>query len=602
MYTLPVGTKITSPTTTYTITGVLGQGGFGITYSASFMLTVGTMKVKANVALKEHFVKADCVRKGDTSNVSCSDPARRRVEQTRKDFIGEARRLNRISGKNPNIVTVNEVFESNNTAYYAMEMIEGVSLRDYVASRGTLSVSETLDIMTPIVEAVAFLHRNRITHLDIKPQNIMIATEESGALRPVLIDFGLSKHYDENGEATSTLKTHGYSEGFSPVEQYAGITHFSPASDVYALAATMVFCLTGKRLPTAHEVTPKKLEAILPSTLPASLRSILMRSLSMHAEDRYADAAALLAAIEGDTLHDECGDDTTVVVEETLHDKPAKKSKQSDKPLKVKVVSAPRSAKTSVSGMKIALIVIAACLIVCGVAFLIWKSPSTPTQPQAVTDNPATSSTTDDDKLATYLNTISVQLNDVTTAEEFNAVLSEIEQKIQAYRDSQPNRVLTPEVKQALLNAQTALQNKAKELNLAPDLTAITELEQPQVQENAQQPQEQDAPKKEYADHDLSKIERNGQYGFADNEGNIIITCKYDYADSFSEGLAYVKKDGKYGYINKSGKEVIPLIYDWVGSFNDGLAVVKKDGQKGFVNKSGRIVIPLKYDNSHDCF
>ncbi|MDE6308575.1 MAG: WG repeat-containing protein, partial [Muribaculaceae bacterium] len=379
-------------------------------------------------------------------------------------------------------------------------------------------------------------------------------------------------------------------------------THFSPASDVYALAATMVFCLTGKRLPTAHEVTPKKLEAILPSTLPASLRSILMRSLSMHAEDRYADAAALLAAIEGDTLHDECGDDTTVVVEETLHDKPAKKSKQSDKPLKVKVVSAPRSAKTSVSGMKIALIVIAACLIVCGVAFLIWKSPSTPTQPQAVTDNPATSSTTDDDKLATYLNTISVQLNDVTTAEEFNAVLSEIEQKIQAYRDSQPNRVLTPEVKQALLHAQTALQNKAKELNLAPDLTAITELEQPQVQENAQQPQEQDAPKKEYADHDLSKIERNGQYGFADNEGNIIITCKYDYADSFSEGLAYVKKDGKYGYINKSGKEVIPLIYDWVGSFNDGLAVVKKDGQKGFVNKSGRIVIPLKYDNSHDCF
>ncbi len=83
MYTLPIGTTITSPTTTYTITGVLGQGGFGITYSATVITQIGKMRVKASVALKEHFLKADCVRDGETSWVSCSEPARGRVELTR---------------------------------------------------------------------------------------------------------------------------------------------------------------------------------------------------------------------------------------------------------------------------------------------------------------------------------------------------------------------------------------------------------------------------------------------------------------------------------------------------------------------------------------
>ena len=103
-----------------------------------------------------------------------------------------------------------------------------------------------LALMAPIVDAVAYLHRNRLTHLDIKPQNIMLATADDGSMRPVLIDFGLSKHYDANGNATSTVNTLACSDGYSPVEQYSGITTFSPSSDVYALGATMLACLIGK--------------------------------------------------------------------------------------------------------------------------------------------------------------------------------------------------------------------------------------------------------------------------------------------------------------------------------------------------------------------
>ncbi len=293
MNTLPIGTKIQSPTTTYIITGVLGTGGFGITYSATCNLVLGTLRVKVNVALKEHFLKADCQRDQTTKSVVYSQPAQDRVERSKKDFTGEARRLKSISGQHPNIVTVSEVFEANNTSYYAMEMLEGVTLKEYISARGPMNEQSMLEIMRPIVDAVAFLHKNRITHLDIKPQNIMIATDDDGRQRPVLIDFGLSKHYDESGDATSTINTQGYSDGFAPIEQYMGITTFSPASDVYSLAATMVFCLTGKKVPIANELYPETLEGELPQNISSGLRIALMRALSQRKDQRPKDGEAL---------------------------------------------------------------------------------------------------------------------------------------------------------------------------------------------------------------------------------------------------------------------------------------------------------------------
>ena len=89
-----------------------------------------------------------------------------------------------------------------------------------------------------------------------------------------------------------------------------------------------------------------------------------------------------------------------------------------------------------------------------------------------------------------------------------------------------------------------------------------------------------------------------GYYGYKDTDGKIRILPKYDYADSFSNGLARVGFWGKYGFINKRGKEVIPLDYDWVWNFEEGLAVVTLNGKWGFINKTGEEVIPLDYDNA----
>ena len=96
----------------------------------------------------------------------------------------------------------------------------------------------------------------------------------------------------------------------------------------------------------------------------------------------------------------------------------------------------------------------------------------------------------------------------------------------------------------------------------------------------------------------LAVVGIEGKWGFIDKSGNEVVPLKYGYADEFSEGLACVsltnkyKKD-KYGFIDKSGNEVVPLKYDWAGSFSEGLAMVKLDGRWSFIDKLGNEILQL---------
>lgn len=301
---LNVGHVLDTGKNKYTVRSVLGSGGFGITYSATFSTQIGNLPVQVVVAIKEHFLKSDCDR-DDSQAITYSQPVAERVNSSLRTFVSEARRLQKISGGHPNIVHVSEVFSANNTAYYVMEYLEGRSLADYVKEHGALSWDETLGLLLPVIDAVAYLHRNRITHLDIKPANIMLA-QENGTYRPVLIDFGLSKHYNEDGSATSTIGTQGFSEGFAPVEQYVGIREFSPASDVYSLGATMLYCLTGKIPPKALDLDEQALDSLIPASVPAAGRKVLKEALAMRTVDRLPDAGALLNALKKN-------DDTVVI-------------------------------------------------------------------------------------------------------------------------------------------------------------------------------------------------------------------------------------------------------------------------------------------------
>ena len=243
-------------------------------------------------------MKESCERDSHDS-VCYSSPVKDKVEGSKKDFLAEAQRLNKISLEHLNLIHVNEVFETNNTVYYVMEYLDGGSLRSYVRKHGSLSEHDALEMMKPIFKAVDFLHQNRMTHLDIKPDNIMLKRDtDSGKIIPVLIDFGLSKHYDKNGKPTSSIRILGCSDGYAPMEQYVGINTFTPQADVYALAATLLFSLTGKDPAIATELSTKQIVESLPDTISPKLKDALVAAMKMRKEERTQNACSLLNSLD----------------------------------------------------------------------------------------------------------------------------------------------------------------------------------------------------------------------------------------------------------------------------------------------------------------
>lgn len=296
--TLPIGTILKSPKFEYRIEEVLGKGGFGITYKVSTTVMFDKVPIFTYFTIKEHFVKDACERAED-GGVGYSKPLKSRVEESRADFLSEARRLNEISGKNPNVVPVSEVFEANNTVYYVMEFLNGGSLRDMVVKRGALSEEEALDIIRPVASAVSFLHGYKINHLDIKPDNVMFRVDyHTGARVPVLIDFGLAKHFDSEGHPTSTIRVQGCSDGYAPVEQYSGLQTFSPQADVYALGATFYYMLVGKAPVIATELQSDTVVKALPDSVSDTTRQAIVKAMRYNRNDRTPTVAEFLSDLE----------------------------------------------------------------------------------------------------------------------------------------------------------------------------------------------------------------------------------------------------------------------------------------------------------------
>ncbi|MGN0223959.1 MAG: protein kinase [Muribaculaceae bacterium] len=297
-FALPPGTVVSSSQRSYTVQSVLGQGGFGITYLVDTELKMGKLSYTAHFALKEHFLQMLCEREATSNHVRFLQSASKEVEGSKRAFLSEAQRLQRLGIDHRNIVNVDEVFEANGTAYYVMEYLDGGSLADYVKTHGgRLSWVETTALMQPICEAVAMLHRNRVAHYDIKPLNIMVMTDKQG-LRPVLIDFGLAKHYDGQGEATSTLAAGGYTPGYAPMEQYAGLKQFAPTADVYALAATICFCLTGHAPTAAADLDLDALcDELLSLGVDPTVVNVLLKAMEYRPKSRPADASVLTRSL-----------------------------------------------------------------------------------------------------------------------------------------------------------------------------------------------------------------------------------------------------------------------------------------------------------------
>lgn len=293
--TLPMGHILHGPERTYRIVKVLGRGGFGITYLAVANVRVGNINIEGKFAIKEHFVSAMCSRAGFTHTVEYSQPVANEVDRLRRAFLKEVERIHNLPINHPNVIKINEVFEENNTAYYVMEYLGDSHLQDFIKDNGPLRAEFLHLYLRPVAEAVAMLHQHNIAHYDIKPENIMMAPAEGTDPRPVLIDFGLAKHYNSQGGLTSFDGAAGYTPGYAPAEQYAGITEYSPAMDVYALGATAYYCLTGKTPPDAFRVKLNEIHAELNAIAGPQMANAIVHAMAMTPDNRIPDASAFLA-------------------------------------------------------------------------------------------------------------------------------------------------------------------------------------------------------------------------------------------------------------------------------------------------------------------
>ena len=274
----------------YRVERVLGQGGFGITYEARD--TKFKSRVKS-VAIKEFVVKDFCNREEETNRIIVATQSKvELVEKLRNKFIDEANALFEL--EHPGIVRVTDTFEENNTAYYVMEYINGSSLSTIIEKDGPLSEDVTLGYMRQAAAALEYLHGQNRLHLDIKPHNIMVDNDG----RVVLIDFGVSKQYDEVDNAnTSTLM--GYTPGYAPLEQCNnGVMEFTPTTDIYSLGAVLFKLLTGETPPHASEVNENGLPA-LPKVISATTCHAIETAMQPRRKDRPQSIGEFLALLDG---------------------------------------------------------------------------------------------------------------------------------------------------------------------------------------------------------------------------------------------------------------------------------------------------------------
>lgn len=249
----------------YRIEGVLGQGGFGITYLAT------QVALNRKVTIKEFFMKELCNRDEQTSQVSVpSMGSVDTVARFRAKFVKEAQTIAALN--NPHIIHIHDIFEENGTAYYVMDYLSGGSLSDLVQRNGVLAEATALGYIRQVADALSYIHARNINHLDIKPSNVLI----DGNVNAVVIDFGLSKRYDETGSQTSTTPV-GISHGFAPLEQYqpGGVSTFSPATDIYSLGATLYKLLSGQTPPNATALLDADLDLSRLSASPTTKAAII---------------------------------------------------------------------------------------------------------------------------------------------------------------------------------------------------------------------------------------------------------------------------------------------------------------------------------------
>ena len=268
----------------YYIGNVIGQGGFGITY-VSWDLTL-----EMKVAVKEYFPSGAAYRTNSYSNQIQWDSANNEENQWKEGvdrFLKEARKMAKLDAV-PSIVRVRDAFSENQTAYIVMDFVEGDTLKDYLLEHGIMGYEECLGLLSPILDSLVVMHDNGFIHRDISPDNIMI--QPDGQAR--LLDMGAAVDVTANGGQASRAVI---KRNFSAPEQYMESEPLGSWTDVYAMGATIYYCMTGKVVPEALEREFKKTPLSFDSNpnIPLHVMEALVAALALDAQGRIRDMREL---------------------------------------------------------------------------------------------------------------------------------------------------------------------------------------------------------------------------------------------------------------------------------------------------------------------
>lgn len=236
---LPVETMLKKR---YIIGRVLGIGGFGITYLAY------DVENHERIAIKEYFPSEWATRMLENSQIAPANQFKEELYQKgQRVFVNEAKVLSKLKDVE-NVVNVKGFFVENGTAYMVMELLDGYTLNGYMRIRGmkNMPYENATNIIKKIGLALVEVHKHMLLHRDVGPDNIMIT--RSGEVR--IIDFGATRMYALNSPNSMSVLV---KPGFAPIEQYSRAGNQGPWTDVYALAATYYYLVTGRKPPEAPE-------------------------------------------------------------------------------------------------------------------------------------------------------------------------------------------------------------------------------------------------------------------------------------------------------------------------------------------------------------
>ena len=597
----------------YKLTHVVGQGGFGITYKGVWYTEVkgplGTVQTEVPVCIKEYFFKDYCYRDADSLAVCVhSATGKQLFDKFKEKLIKEARILSEVH--HPYIVNVLEVFEEHNTAYIAMEYIDGCSLKSLLGKEGMLPEQQAIRYIRQIGEALQFVHEKSILHLDVKPSNILI--DKQGNAR--LIDFGVSKRYDiEQEETSTTLLT--LSKGFAAIEQYdnEGIQQFSPCPDIYSLGATLYNLLTGK-IPTEsilRATRPLKRPRELNPAISEQTEAVILRAMQIIPADRYASIEELLAQLPQSTFAptSQAGasapapsteEEETLLVssgghpsasptdeDETIVNTPS--SPLTQKPEQVSV----QPAKTA-RFKRVAVLLIGFVALVSAAFAIFWQREAVEIHPEnsslqaetLPTESPATPSKEEEEPTLTEEMTAETadkedvaQTNKPETAAVTSKQTTQTGPKQEAKRptatptkplDSPKPASMNVESRyQAFLQSGKAKLAKADFAGAKADLTQAKEAKLTeevvrlliQCDEGAEQQQIADRiaqyeEKMAFGPYKIVRKKSNNKYGAIDAKGQERIPCKYLSVGIAEQGRAFERPDNLFDIYNTDGKLV----------------------------------------------